>query len=352
MTGWRNGGGAAAVLAASIMAAAAAGAQVSNTAVPAPIVEPTASATPIPIPAVPTIVLPPVRTPRPRASATPTPRPSDTPRPTLTATPTPQATPTVAAVPLPQPTAEAPTSTSTATPAPTPAPAAAPMPVAQSSGWWPFAVRAGLLALAVAWLMSRRRRERAIDVVPPADEVIPATPTMPAAASPLVSRARLTLGFRPIRAGLNLLSATSENEVVLTNIGDAAAEDIRVSVRLISAHADQDAELAAIYAQPIARPIVPAFTLQPGEQRVVSAVAALPRDLIRVLTVADRPIFVPIVAVNATYATGGVSGQTAQAFAVGVERAESAKLALFRLDAPPRSYDQIAARPHAAALER
>lgn len=175
------------------------------------------------------------------------------------------------------------------------------------------------------------------------DEVPP-----PAAAS-VSPRARLAIEFRPKRAGLNLLSATSENEISLTNIGDASADDIRVQVVLLSAHSGQDAELAELYAAPIQRPVVPAFALAPGETRTVTAVAALPRDSIRSLTAAGRPMFVPIVAVNVIYAGGG---QLAQAFAVGIERVDSAKLAPFWLDAPSRTYDQVAARPHAAALER
>ena len=207
----------------------------------------------------------------------------------------------------------------------------------------------GALALALvalAWVRLGRRRaaEGEEEDLPPEE-----TPT----ASPRpVARARLALAFRPLRAGLNLLSATSENEIVITNTGDAAAEDIRVLTRLVSAHAGQDAELAALYAAPIGRPTVPAFSLRPGEQRVLTSVAALPRDAIRSLSAAGRPMFVPIVAVNLTYATADLVGQLAQAFAIGVERVDSAKLAPFWLDAPPRTFDQVAARPHAAALER
>lgn len=211
------------------------------------------------------------------------------------------------------------------------------------------------MAAALAGLWRRRRRADPAQFAGEDEAVDGAVngamdaATAEAATTP---RARLSIGFRPLRAGVNLLSATSENEVVLTNDGDAPAEDVRVQLRLVSAHGGQDADLAGFYAAPIARPAVPAFTLAPGETRALSAIAALPRDAIHVLTAAGRPMFVPIVAVNVGYATGAATQQVAQAFAVGIERVDSAKLAPFWLDTPPRTYEQVAARPHAAALER
>ena len=170
---------------------------------------------------------------------------------------------------------------------------------------------------------------------------------------PSVPRAQLQLELRPRRAGINLLSATVESEVAVTNIGDAPAERVRVGVRLLSAHAGQDTELAELYAQPIGRPAAPPFALQPGETRALRAVAVLPHGDIRSMTAAGRPMFIPVVAVNAVYqAAEDLEGQTAQSFAVGVERVDSPKLAPFWLDAPARTTDQVAARPHAAAIAR
>jgi hypothetical protein len=210
------------------------------------------------------------------------------------------------------------------------------------------ALVAGVLALAtLGWVLLRRRRADPVERV--ADQVLVEEAV---SATPAVSRARLTLAFRPRRAGLNLLSATSENEIVVTNIGDATAADVRLHLRLLSAHAAQDADLAAFYAEPIGRPTVPAFTLAVGEARTVSAVAPLPRDAIRPLTAAGRAMFVPIVAVNILYDSGAGEGQLAQAFAVGIERVGSAKLAPLPLDTPSKTYDQVAARAHAASVER
>ena len=119
--------------------------------------------------------------------------------------------------------------------------------------------------------------------------------------------------------------------------------------------------LAAVNVAPVGRPTTPPFALAAGESRTIRVVSATPRDAIHTLTAANRPMFVPIVAVNARYAGEGLGGglggeladgQTARAWAIGIERVDSAKLAPFWLDGPARMYDSIAARPHAAALER
>ncbi|WP_234387505.1 hypothetical protein [Sphingomonas sp. STIS6.2] len=163
-------------------------------------------------------------------------------------------------------------------------------------------------------------------------------------------RARLSVELRPLRAGLNLLSATAECELVVTNVGAGVAEAIRVQAVLLSAHAGQDADLTAVNAGQVPRPATAPFTLAPGESRTIRTVSAMSREAIHSMTAADRPMFVPIVAVNIRYASGAIAGQTARAWAIGVERVDSAKLAPFWLDIPARMYDGIAARPHAPAI--
>lgn len=168
---------------------------------------------------------------------------------------------------------------------------------------------------------------------------------------PISTRARLTCELRPLRAGLNLLSATVECELVVANAGDAPAEQIRAGVALLTAHAGQDADLAGFNAVPIARPITPPFALAPGETRTIRTVTAIARDAIRTMTAANRPMFVPVVATNLRYVTSGDEAQTAHAWSIGIERVDSPKLAPFWLDAPPRMYGSVAARPHATEFD-
>jgi len=169
---------------------------------------------------------------------------------------------------------------------------------------------------------------------------------------PVAARARLTCELRPLRAGLNLLSATVECELVVTNTGTASAEAIRTGVALLTAHADQDQDLAQFNAAPVVRPVAPPFALAPGETRTIRTVTAIAREAIRTMTAANRPMFVPVVATNILYVTAGDEAQAARAWVVGIERVDSAKLAPFWLDAPARMYTTVAARPHAVTFDR
>ncbi len=190
----------------------------------------------------------------------------------------------------------------------------------------------------------------AVAIPPAAAE--PAAPRFLEPRAPARARARLSIELRPLRAGLNLLSATAECQIVVTNTGVEPASGIRIHANLLTAHAGQDADLAAINAAPVTRPATAPFALAAGESRVVRTVSAIPRDAIHGMTAANRPMFVPIVAVNILYDSGDGPAQTARAWAIGVERVDSAKLAPFWLDAPARMYDNIAARPHAVAVDR
>ncbi len=203
----------------------------------------------------------------------------------------------------------------------------------------------------------------AAPVVPAAAAAVPATPAAAAPKflepraktpppPPAVPRARVICDLRPLRAGLNLLSATVECELVVTNTGNAPAEAIRTGVALLTAHAGQDTDLARFNAAPVGRPAAAPFALAPGETRTIRTVAAIARDAIQTMTAANRPMFVPVVATNILYATAGDEAQSARAWSIGIERVDSAKLAPFWLDAPARMYTTVAARPHAATFDR
>lgn len=165
-------------------------------------------------------------------------------------------------------------------------------------------------------------------------------------------RATLDLSLLPRRAGLNLISATVEAELIVRNTGQAPATAIRIGAALTGATPGQGGEVASLFAQPIGRPATPPFALAPGEERRVRIVAALPRAEMQPLEAGGRALIVPVVAINALYDSGGTDGQTAQAFAIGIERVDSAKLAPFWLDQPARMYDGLGIRPYGAAIAR
>lgn len=310
----------------------------------APFFPGTPSATPTPVPP-----STPVVTPTPRATATPapirTPRAAATPRSTPSDAKTPSPEPTPSAAPWPEPTATPP---ATAVPAPTPTRTAVLPEQGDAAPIWPWLVgaAAALALLAVGWSALRRRGA-------PDEESVAQTPVFqPPVFQPLtLPIARIGLAVRPTRAGINMLSATVDTEVTLTNVGDAPAHDIRAELRLFSLTNDQSPVLDVFYAEPITRPSTPPFTLQPGEERRFRVVAALAHADIHPITAGGRPMFVPLLALSARYRDGDAARGMAQAFAVGVERVDSAKLAPFWLDAPARSYDQVAARAHGAVRE-
>ncbi|WP_425230393.1 hypothetical protein [Sphingomonas sp.] len=159
-----------------------------------------------------------------------------------------------------------------------------------------------------------------------------------------MSSAQLTVTLNPTRAGLNLLTATVEADVIVANTGDTAAVDIRAGVDLDSAGAGGSNKQAPVGVFPPARPVVPPFALAPGEERRFRAVAALPHDAIRPLSAAGRPMFVPLITVQLGWTDAAGAQGAAQAWAIGIERPGSAKLAPFWLDVAPRSYDNVAAR--------
>ncbi|WP_374942756.1 hypothetical protein [Sphingomonas sp.] len=162
----------------------------------------------------------------------------------------------------------------------------------------------------------------------------------------------LTVGLRPVRAGLNIVTAVADCEITVTNAGDAPAEAIRAALVLISAHGGQSGDIDAANAEPIVRPVVSPFALAPGEERTFRSVAASQIDALPTMRAGGREMLVPLVVLNLQHRdTAGLEHRTSQAFVLGVERVDSPKLAPFWLDSL-RMIDQVAARPSGAALRR
>lgn len=291
---------------------------------------PAAGPTPAPTPVAPIIVLPePTPTPTPSATPTPAAAPKPTPAPRARPTPIPApATPAATPDPTPAPTIPLPA-------APTTPPPAAPVAASSDYRLWWLALPAVLSALFVAVVRPRRR---------PTRTSVPQAAAIPLAPAPPETSRSLDLTLRPLRAGLNLLSATVEAELTIVNPGKATASDIRLAPALFAASQSQDADLAAHEARPIPRPAIPAFALGPGEARTTRIVTALPRAAIPPLTAAGRPMFVPMLAVSCHYALAGQPVRMSRAFAIGIRRNDIAKLAPLWLDLPPRMHNDVVAR--------
>ncbi|HVI98347.1 MAG TPA: hypothetical protein VM657_04705 [Sphingomonas sp.] len=324
-------------------------------ATPTPTAPPTPRSTPAARPATPPLMIQPLPTPTPRATAAPrgqapsrgTPTPTETAPPEATPTPEVVASPTPVPAPLPE-TAPVPAPTATAIPAPVAA--------TDEQGGLLLPIVLGLIAIALAglaWLFLARRRagtEAEAEEQAAAPIAVPVVP--PRRITP-TGRPQLELGFRPRRAGMNVLSAAVDYELVVRNAGTAPARGVRVALQLVTAGERHDAELRRFLDAPVTTPIVAEFDLAPGDTRNVRAMAMLPKEAVNVVRVQGRPMFVPMVAINALYEWGdGQQGQTATSHVVGIARPGTPKMQPFWLDAPPRMYDGVGEHAHAIAVNR
>jgi hypothetical protein len=208
----------------------------------------------------------------------------------------------------------------------------------------------------------RRHRDHEIFLLHPAGgdsaPPPPPPPPPPAVAEPVPSEAapdtraliEVTLVLK--RAGTNVLSAAVDYTIVAQNTGNRAATGIHLNVRLLSAGTQQDAQIAAVFAAPIAQPVAAPFDLPPGATIELGGMAMHPKQTLEPLDVAGKVLFVPVLTVNLTYDWAGGSGQTARSYVIGIDRGAEAKLQPFRLDAPPRMYDSVVALPYLIAETR
>ena len=322
---------------------------------PTPTAFPTTVPTPTPTPAILPIPTetPTARptTPSPRPIATPGSRPSATPKPRASPSPQPSVTPLS---PVPSLPGAAPTSDTAARvrPTPTPTPRAVTPEATEPLNWLPWLLgTAGLALLGV--LSVRYRRDPPVEQYDEAAE--PAAEPARDVAPPPARRTGapwITLSLRPVRAGLNMVTAVADCEVTLANEGGAAAEQVRAALTLLAAHAGQDADIAGANAEPITRSVVPVFTLEPGERRTFRGVASAALDALPTMQAGGRDMLVPLVLLHVQHRDAqGTEHRISQAFVIGIERVDSPKLAPFWLDTT-RMVEQVAARPSGATDRR
>ena len=306
----------------------------------------------------------------PTAERTPASRPTESATPTAPPLPVPSATPTVAP-------------TETATPAPiaqpSVAPAAAPA-TTETGGEYLWLLVGGGLVIAIGLVLWWRRRAghetsafeeaaAAEDVSMGAEPVV-AVPAMAAAPEPVPTRApppasppiapgavdapRAAIVFEltPKRAGTNLLSASVEYQIVVRNTGDAAATGIRLDIRLLSAGAQQDATIAALFAAPVDRPITAPFDLPAGVAVELSGMALHPKASLEVIEMGGKAMFVPVLTVVAHYDWADGSGRTARSYLIGIDRGAGGKLAPFRIDSGARMVDTVGAIEYPVSATR
>jgi len=241
----------------------------------------------------------------------------------------------VPALPLPAPAAPAP---------------AAVRPAPRGSPSWLWLALPVLALLAFFGLRRRRsaqaaagrRRQRAARAEAPA----PA----PAAALDIGPRARLELDFAPERAVATDAETRVHYDIVLRNVGEASAGNIRIDARMFNAGAT--GEIGAFLRGPIhAQSGSPDAIIAPGGELRLASAIAMPKEEVRGIEVQGRSIFVPVVAINVAYDWAGAgedkagAGRTSKSWLVGREaETPTAKMGAFRLDLGPRIYRSVGQR--------
>ena len=151
---------------------------------------------------------------------------------------------------------------------------------------------------------------------------------------------RLVLGERDVMIQFNLM---------IENVGSAPARDILVEAIMITASARQDHELVEFFQKPRAEgDRIP--MIAPIDRLELKSVVRLPLDSICKFEAGGRTLFVPLIAFNLLYRGGGVERQNSASFLIGRGNEGDEKLAPFRLDLGPRTYNGLAARPHSTGL--
>lgn len=276
--------------------------------------------------------------------------------------PTPTASPELPVdAPLSAPTSDA-VESSPLLPQPTPAPDAAvastPAPPVEGGPAWPWLLLP--LALAgigiAAWRFRRRppAPSTSIDLMAGTDTPDLAEPVPVAAVAPTPpapARPQVELALTPEAATLNEGELEVRFTLAMRNTGDAPARDIRLASKLMSGGLEVNDALSGFYADGLDRAVRLPQELPPGGAGSIRGRVRLKTDEMKVLTVKDRSLLVPLIAVNLRYGWDGGEGQTAQSFVLGRELdPPSPRMAPLPITEPPRVYKGLGTRPHALAL--
>ena len=93
-------------------------------------------------------------------------------------------------------------------------------------------------------------------------------------------------------------------ELLIGNIQGSAAENIRVLMAMMSANPEQDRNIAGYHANPLVDSAGAPFDLAAGAGGRMPVRLALPRELIHVVEIHGRPMFVPMVMIEVKWRAG------------------------------------------------
>jgi hypothetical protein len=281
----------------------------------------------------------------------------------------------------------APGSSATASSAPPPtrippaAPASDPAPAPAAIPLYAWLLAALILGAGAAVLIWRNRTRQALAghdegefVVPPVERVVsppaqlspspppvlpdptpaPAPqPKVAAAPSGIVStrlRPWVEIAFNPVRCVIDLERATVDFEIELFNSGSAPARNVVVAATAFNAGPTQDAVINSYFEKPSGQGH-PVDAVLPMERRLVPLQLTMPRDQLQPYELGGHQVFVPLLAATVTYAWSSGEGQTSASYLIGRGTAGD-KLGPFRIDAGPRIFRGLGAKPLPTAIRR
>jgi hypothetical protein len=176
-------------------------------------------------------------------------------------------------------------------------------------------------------------------------------PASLAAPVPEAAEARpwLELVFNPTRAAATQSHTEIAFEFALRNIGNVAAHNIRIDVRIFNA--SDEGQVAEFFANPDPNGVVAPQPVPPGIESHFRSRVEMPLEDVRAVMVEGRALFIPVIAFNVTYEwANGRMGQTSRSYLVGREtETPSEKMAPFRLDLGPRVYRSLGQRQNKLA---
>jgi hypothetical protein len=184
----------------------------------------------------------------------------------------------------------------------------------------------------------------------PAKPPLPASSALPGGVVSTGLRPWVEITIQPLRCIVEEAQVRFEFEIDLFNSGSAPARAVLVEATVLNAGPAQEQELGVFFARPASAGERIA-AIPPLQRMTLRSQFVAPRESVQVLEIAERQVFVPLIAFNALYRWSGGEGQTSASYLLGRDT-KGAKMAPFRLDLGPRIFRGIGARLLPAGVRR
>lgn len=139
-------------------------------------------------------------------------------------------------------------------------------------------------------------------------------------------------------------------DIIVSNRGSAPARDVIVAAQLINATPSVNADVGRFFNKHVSAGEPIAMIRPMSSVTVTVRVKAGAAELAPII-VEGRKLFVPVVAVNASYHWNNAEVKESSSYIVGRGDEEAEKLAPFRLDLGARRWSGLAARLHSSGLK-